>query len=196
MAGRTKEALAQELEASALEPFAPLQAREAADYLWLNGRNDEAIARAKTLRPADRAPALARIYASTGRFAEAADALTELTSAGANSDRAREASRLLRTAPAASPQGLPRIALGIELEFVYLYAGAPERALDNIERRADAGFVSNGYVGLVWHPAYAAVRKTERFKTIIRKVGNVDYWRAKGWPEQCHPTTGDDFVCD
>ncbi len=35
----------------------------------------------------------------------------------------------------------------------------------------------------------------ERFKAFVRKAGFVDYWRAKGWPEQCHPTTGDDFTC-
>ena len=29
----------------------------------------------------------------------------------------------------------------------------------------------------------------------VRKAGLVDYWRAKGWPEFCHPTIGDDFVC-
>ena len=41
-----------------------------------------------------------------------------------------------------------------------------------------------------------AVRKLERVKVFVRKAGFVDYWRAKGWPESCHPTIGDDFVCD
>jgi hypothetical protein len=27
----------------------------------------------------------------------------------------------------------------------------------------------------------------------MRKAGIVDYWRAKGWPDLCHPTTGEDF---
>jgi hypothetical protein len=27
-------------------------------------------------------------------------------------------------------------------------------------------------------------------------AGYVDYWRARGWPDLCHPTTGDDFVCN
>jgi hypothetical protein len=40
------------------------------------------------------------------------------------------------------------------------------------------------------------VRKTERFKTHVRGLGLVDYWRTKGWPQFCRPTTGDDFVCD
>jgi len=42
----------------------------------------------------------------------------------------------------------------------------------------------------------APVRKTERFKAYVRKMGFVDYWRAKGWPDLCHPTTMDDFACN
>jgi hypothetical protein len=40
------------------------------------------------------------------------------------------------------------------------------------------------------------VRKTERFKTLVRSVGLVDYWRARGWSEFCRPTKGDDFDCN
>jgi hypothetical protein len=40
------------------------------------------------------------------------------------------------------------------------------------------------------------VRKTERFKAFARNAGLFDYWRAKGWPQWCHPTTGEDFACD
>jgi hypothetical protein len=40
------------------------------------------------------------------------------------------------------------------------------------------------------------LRKTERFRTFVRKAGLVEYWRARGWPQFCHPTTGDDFTCD
>jgi hypothetical protein len=40
------------------------------------------------------------------------------------------------------------------------------------------------------------LRKTERFKAYVRERGLVEYWRAKGWPEFCKPTTDDDFVCD
>jgi len=49
---------------------------------------------------------------------------------------------------------------------------------------------------LVWNPSYAPARKTERFKTLVRNAGLVEYWRAKGWPAQCHPTTSDDFECN
>jgi hypothetical protein len=49
---------------------------------------------------------------------------------------------------------------------------------------------------LLSHPSYGPARKTERFKTFARKAGLVEYWRAKGWPEFCHPTTADDFACN
>jgi hypothetical protein len=59
---------------------------------------------------------------------------------------------------------------------------------------ADLGYLFAGR-GYIWHPDYAPVRKTQQFKTVMRKLGFVEYWRAKGWPPQCHPTTGDDFEC-
>ena len=48
----------------------------------------------------------------------------------------------------------------------------------------------------LWAPSYAPVRKTERFKAFVRAAGMVDYWRAKGWPDLCHPIGADDFACD
>ena len=47
----------------------------------------------------------------------------------------------------------------------------------------------------LWFTEYAPLRKTERFKTLVRKVGLVDYWRARGWPDRCRPMGADDFVC-
>ena len=44
--------------------------------------------------------------------------------------------------------------------------------------------------------ALAPVRKTERFKAYARKAGMVDYWRARGWPDMCHPATRGDFACE
>ena len=53
-----------------------------------------------------------------------------------------------------------------------------------------------GDTALLWHSSYAPVRKTGRFKAILRNAGLVEYWRERGWPEFCHPTTGDDFACE
>jgi len=45
-------------------------------------------------------------------------------------------------------------------------------------------------------PLYAPLRKTERFKTLMRRAGLVAYWRARGWPDLCRPVGPDDFICD
>ncbi len=196
MAGHVKEGLVMVEQVRVLEPFLPNPAGDQVNFLWLNGRNDEAIALAKTLRTANQPNLLARIYASMGRYKEAADALAEIPRGAANFDAAQIAIRLLRMAPAKfAAQELPRLPPG--LEFVYLYVGAPQRVMDSLERRFAAGDISaNALAYSVWHPGYAAVRKTQRFKAYVRAVGYVDFWRAKGWPEFCHPTTGDDFACN
>jgi hypothetical protein len=64
------------------------------------------------------------------------------------------------------------------------------------EKGVRNGYQGGGSNGTQWAPTYAAVRKTERFKQYIRDAGILTYWRAKGWPERCHPTTGDDFACE
>jgi hypothetical protein len=48
----------------------------------------------------------------------------------------------------------------------------------------------------LWWPLPPAVRKTQRLKALARQSGLVDYWKAHGWPDLCHPTTGDDFDCN
>ena len=50
--------------------------------------------------------------------------------------------------------------------------------------------------GLAFAPAYASMRKTAVFKQFIRDTGTLAYWRAKGWPDLCHPVGADDFTCD
>jgi hypothetical protein len=60
----------------------------------------------------------------------------------------------------------------------------------------EEGEVVGTEMALLWHPSYAAVRKMERFKGVVREVGLVDYWRERGWPEFCRPVGADDFACD
>ncbi len=62
--------------------------------------------------------------------------------------------------------------------------------------RYEEGAVGFPPLGYLVHPSYAPVRKTERFKKIMRDQGLVVYWRERGWPSFCRPTTGDDFECD
>jgi TolB-like protein/DNA-binding SARP family transcriptional activator/tetratricopeptide (TPR) repeat protein len=196
-AGRWKEALDLVEKAHRADPFYPVVARGAPQYLWLNGQNESAIALAKTLRPADRAMYLALIYASMRRFDEAGDTLMELAAGDGNSNMA-QAARLLRMNSAQLPSVEPLPRLLPPLSMLYFYLGDRERALLPYERMVDIGLVGGGIRGTapVWHADFAPLRKTERFKALMRKAGHVEYWRAKGWPEQCHPTTGDDFECD
>jgi adenylate cyclase len=193
--GRLKEALTMKQQALALEPYVPVYQRNTAGLLWLNGQNDAALALiSRSPAGASRALYLARVYAALGRYAESADALLEIPAGLYPPGAPEEAARLLRTAPstAASPNSLRPT----ELDFVYLYVGAPERLLDFYERNAEAGYTVAIDTLNVWHASVAPVRKTERFKTFARKAGLVEYWRTKGWPDLCRPVGADDFACD
>jgi TolB-like protein/tetratricopeptide (TPR) repeat protein len=195
--GRVKEAVAMRQRLQALEPFVPTFNQNAAAALWLNGQTDAAIAILKDLPLGGNniRSYAAMMYASAGRYGEAADALLSIPSGTYPPGTVETAARILRTAPttAASPQDLPPLG---NLGFVYLYVGAPNRVLEYVEFAVEARFLSGPDPAFLWHPSYAPVRKTERFKAFVRKAGMVEYWRARGWPEFCRPTTGDDFICD
>jgi hypothetical protein len=178
-----------------VEPYVPAFQGVTARLLFADGQTDAALAildkqRGGLLRP--------QIYASQGRYREAADVLQAYGNTIRDpdpvfSDKLTTAVRLLRNAPAAAPPN-DRPELGF-FDWVYLYAGAPERFLFAYEKGVQMGYLSGGNGGLQWVPAYSEIRKTERFKTYIRDAGILAYWRAKGWPDGCHPTTADDFEC-
>ena len=196
--GRLKEALATRKRLQALDPLVRVFNRNTAIVLWLNGQNDPAIEIYKALPPnefGDTYAGLAMLYAAAGRYSEAADAVLERAlKTPPSAPMVQEAARLLRTAPAAAPsaQSLPRLGY---LGFVYLHVGAPSRTLEFYESNVEVGYSLATQTAFFWHPSYAEVRKTERFKTFIRNAGFVDYWRARGWPEFCRPKDADDFVC-
>ena len=195
VSGRVKESLTVRLKLLELEPSVQNFMTRTALVLWLNGRTDAAITMLEDI-PQERSNDLATIYASMGRYAEAIDVIEKMPPGFYPPGIRENAVRLLRTAPvkSAAPQSLPPLGA---LSFVYLYVGAPERVLEFYERGQDGGYVAGaGNPESLWHPAYAAVRKTERFKTYARRAGFVDYWRAKGWPDLCHPIGADDFACD
>ena len=154
-----------------------------ADMLWLNGQDEAAIDLYKQPSAGGRPLGLARIYAAMGRYAEAADSLQQSDANNYPRGALAKAVRLLRTAPtaAASPRSPPHLG---EPGFVHLYVGAPERVLElYYEENLDdlRPGVSANLIALLWHPTYAPVRKLELFKSLVRKYGLVDYWRARGW---------------
>lgn len=193
--GRLKDALAIRRHLQALEPFVPVFNWNTANVLALNGQLDDAITMIKALPTGVGRSDLAKSYAAMGRYGEAADALLEIPSANYPSEIVKEAADLLRTAPAKAvlPQIIPRLGF---LNFVYLHIGASDRVLALYEGNVQAGYLISASTALLWHPSYALLRKTERFRAFVRKASLVDYWRARGWPDLCHPTTGDDFTCD
>jgi hypothetical protein len=79
------------------------------------------------------------------------------------------------------------------LGFVYGYLGAPERMLEREEEAAKNGTL---IAQSVWRQSAAPLRKTERFKALIRNAGLVDCWRVRGWPDFCRPIGTHDFICD
>src|SRR5262249_16631335 len=106
------------------------------------------------------------------------------------------AAQLLRQAPSisAAPESLP--ALEGELGFVFGHVGALNRVLEYPERLVALDWADIQGLRTVWVPAFANLRKTERFKALMRNFGLVDYWKARGWPDLCRPMGTDDFVCD
>jgi len=202
--GRLNDAMEVGRQLLALEPYVPKFNSGFSFVLWENGQNDAAIDMLKPVVSGSAVPPaapqnLAMLYASMGRYAEAADVIDG--NAGNLSQPAenlnRTAAGLLRQLPIkrASPQSIPRFRV---LSWLHLYVGDPQRALEYYEDSVNSGEIggSAGDNGFLWHPSYAPVRKTNRFKAYVRSAGLVEYWRVKGWPQWCRPTIGDDFACD
>jgi hypothetical protein len=81
------------------------------------------------------------------------------------------------------------------LSFAYMHVGAPERVLEFYEDEIAGDYFQPISSTWFWHPTYAAVRKTDRFKKVAQDLGLVAYWRQRGWPAQCHAVGSNDFAC-
>jgi hypothetical protein len=138
---------------------------------------------------------LALIQASARRYREAAAAIREMPASNYPAGMLEAAAKILELAPvkAAAPAALPRIG---NMSFAYMHVGAPERVLEFYEDEVRGDYFQPISATWFWHPTYAAVRKSERFKKVVGDLGFVDYWRARGWPAQCHPAGANDFACD
>jgi adenylate cyclase len=196
--GHLKNALSTMEKLRTVEPFVPIFNVMDAHYLQLNGKSPVAIPILEAIPPNAggglyRNIFLAQAYAAAGRYGAAADTLLLVTSNQVSRRSVEDAVRLMRSAPekAKAPQELP--ALDRELDIVYAYVGSPDRILDNLERSNEIRFAVDD---IIWLPELALLRKTERFKAVARNAGLVEYWRARGWPDLCHPVGADDFVCN
>ncbi len=188
--GFTKRALAVREHLLQVEPFVPAYQDGAVRVLMADGQFEAAEVASQRAAPIAKAQA----YAALGRFAAAADALAAIKVRDTpRQELLANAVRMLRGAPAIAPEN-DRPALGV-WDWIYVYRGAPERLAAAYETLSAAGITTGPLSGLLFTPSYAAMRKTASFKRHMRDSGALEYWRAKGWPPQCHPTTGDDFVC-
>jgi TolB-like protein/DNA-binding winged helix-turn-helix (wHTH) protein len=193
--GRVEESLAIKQRLLRMEPFVFSYNGGIRDLLWINGQTESLITSLKASRSAIDLAYLARIYWWQGHHEEALAALNAILPESYHGEMVGDATRLLRASltDTATPSRLPQ--LGRRLDFVYVHAGAPERALQLFADNVAAGFSPPNLMIGLWIPTYAPVRKTERFKSFARNAGLVQYWRAKGWPTFCQPTTSEDFVC-
>jgi TolB-like protein len=199
--GHLAEAQRMREELRRVEPFIPIYNSVTATIMRTTGNNKAALPILEAARQPGavgtlwtNAP-LAQTYAAMGRSGDAADTILAIQGSAFLSRQVLEqAAGMLRQAPGklAAPQSAPF--LDEWLSWIYLYVGAPERALEGEERRVQIGLIDFFYN--VWFPEYAPVRKTERFKALMRNTGIVDYWRARGWPDLCHPVGADDFACN
>ena len=137
----------------------------------------------------------AELYAEEGHYDKAADTVLLIIGNIVSQQSVQDAARLLRQAPAkVAPELLPDLDAG--LTFVYGSIGAYEVGLKNSAERALALGLNVGAGGAAWYPSFAPFRKTERFKDFVRRAGLVDFWKARGWPDLCHPVGADDFACN
>jgi adenylate cyclase len=192
--GRIKESLTMREHLQAGEPFITNYTADAAEIYWLDGATEKAVTMLQPFRPG-RTLELALVQASAGRYREAAAAIREMPAANYPAGMTEAAAKILESAPAnaAAPDALPRIG---NLSFAYMHVGAPQRVLEFYEDEISGNYFQPISATWFWHPTYAAVRKTERFKKVVRDLGLVEYWGARGWPAQCRPAGANDFSCD
>jgi len=184
-----------------VEPFIPIFNSVSATIMRTTGKTAAAIPILEAARQPGAvgtlwtdAP-LAQAYAAMGRYGQAADTILAIQGSDFVSRQVIEqAAGMLRQAPAKLAAAKSAPFLDEWLSWIYLFVGAPERALEGEERRVQVGLIDFFYE--VWLPEYAPVRKTERFKALMRNTGVVAYWKARGWPDLCHPVGTNDFACN
>jgi hypothetical protein len=198
-AGHIKQALATRERLRALEPFVPIYNALTAGMMQINGDNDAAIAILESISPEAtgafyRNFLLARARAARAQFAAAADTLLLINSEIVSRRSVEDAARLIRNPNRRRPpETLP--ALHGELSFVYPHLGAVDRILDFPERQLAIGHAVQ-LRDTLWIPLAAPARKTDRFKNLVSRLGLLDYWRERGWPDLCRPMGADNFTCD
>jgi TolB-like protein/DNA-binding winged helix-turn-helix (wHTH) protein len=201
--GRLRDALKSRQKLREIEPFVPIYNIMTAAIMQINGDNKAAMALLSTT-PAGGPPSywrsiyLARGFAASGRYAQAADALLAMSPDVKRVSRksVEDAAGLLRQLSLGHALTSKLPTLEGELCFIYAHTPEPGRVLETAERDVSLNFGDLAPLDSPWLPLYSAVRKTERFRTFVRKAGLVSYWRRRQWADHCHPGGDDGFQCD
>ena len=201
--GRLKDALKSRQKLRELEPFVPIYNIMTAAIMQMNG-DDKAAMALLAATPAGgptsywRSVYLARGYAASGRYAQAAETLLAMSPEVKRVSRksVEDAAGILQELSFghALPSKLP--VLEGELCFVYAHTAEPGRVLETVERDVSLNFGDLGPLDSPWLPLYSAVRETERFRTFVRNAGLLSYWRKRQWADHCHPAGAAGFQCD
>ena len=70
--------------------------------------------------------------------------------------------------------------------------GDPEFAL---QVKGEEVRTSPTRLAAVWYPVMSEVRRLPAFKELVTDLNLVEYWRAYGWADFCHPRGAEDFEC-
>jgi len=124
--GRLRDARRVQNQILAQDPFVPNYNRQAADVLWAMGDNDAAITMLEALAPSEaRNNVLAKVYATAGRYAQAANTLLAIPqSINISRESLVEAAKAftLRAGEGQRPGCPPRTGTAIELGISFLLA--------------------------------------------------------------------------
>jgi hypothetical protein len=89
----------------------------------------------------------------------------------------------------------------LELDGILLYPwaiaiGDNAFAIDDVVLRTPREIKSHEWFWVTYMaPQFSPIRKDPRIKEFLRQAKYVDYWRARGWPDNCRPLGKDDFAC-
>ncbi len=61
--------------------------------------------------------------------------------------------------------------------------GSPDAALDVLELESEKGYFDVSVV--LYHPRGGSARSTDRFATLVARLGHLDYWRSRTGPDVC-----------
>jgi len=74
----------------------------------------------------------------------------------------------------------------------------PDLTVDYFNARADGILKAPNRNGLemLWIAEAFPYRQSSEFKNLVTELGLPAYWDLYGWPDQCQPTSANDFECD